>query len=296
MKKLIIGLTLLLLPFSAFCQKYIPFNFKYGEWVSDYQTWAGVFDKYGIKYINERVKFYCNGDTVINDTMYNKLYYTGYSKPNGLDRIKISGFVGGIRNDTANKRVWLYSTNSSFHYINPSILFDFNLNIGDRYCYNYSDTVTINSIDSVLYCGVYHKRFNYIISYQNDPEYVIEGIGSTEGLIPVECCGFAPLSSLMCYSEKNSSACDSCATPAVAILKVQKQEITIFPNPANAIINISSELPLLSIEVFDIYGRLIYSNLNIKENEMKVELNNEGTYLLKVRTSDGSSVRKIIIN
>ena len=71
---LMIGLSII--SYMSQGQSYTPFDFSNGQWVCGYDNKGGVFGSYGSYYIKEDVKFYCKGDTMINDTLFHKLYYT----------------------------------------------------------------------------------------------------------------------------------------------------------------------------------------------------------------------------
>jgi Secretion system C-terminal sorting domain len=288
MKKLFFLTCIIIIPMLGISQKYIPFDLSNDEWNCGYSSKGGFFDFYTTNYVKEFVKYYCQGDTLINDTLYKKLYYKGYVQsdmsPAEFPNRRISGYFGAIRNDSVNKRVWL---NNSIHY---GILYDFNLKIGDPFTYSCSEhDATINSIDSALYCGKYHKRFNYKDA-QNINRNIIEGIGSDDGLIPNNC--LTSSSYLICFSEKNS-ACDSCKTP-MAIKEIPVDNLIVYPNPTSNSIIISSESMLISIEITDLTGRLIYNNCHVLSNQIQIQLQTNGIYILKVRTQEETYVRKLI--
>jgi hypothetical protein len=94
-------------------------------------------------------------------------------------------------------------------------------------------------------------------------------------------------------------------TSTVGIKEIQNaaNRITLFPNPANESIQISLNLnqaQQITIEIYDIAGKLFYSN---KEEAASGELKRKitirdlpkGTYLLKVSGKEISETEKIII-
>lgn len=281
--RIIVIISLILLSRTkALCQQYLPFDFEHGQWICYYSTKGGLFGSYGgdiVDYIEENVKFYCNGDTVIDDTLFKKLYYTGFAKPTLTPQVHIEGYYGAIRNDTANKKVWL---KSDYGY---GCLYDFNLKVGDYYIYSCSEPAAkIDLIDSAMYCNKFHRRYHY------SNGYLIEGIGSSDGLIPVNCMTSA--SSLICYSEKGES-CDTCQTPT-RIQEIIRNNLKVFPNPTTGEINISSADPILSLEVRDLTGRIIYKYNDVFVDTLKFQLPSAGIYLLLIKTKDNLIVRKII--
>ncbi len=76
-------------------------------------------------------------------------------------------------------------------------------------------------------------------------------------------------------------------------------KIVIYPNPSNTIFNVSfGSIQIKSIEVYDISGKVIYSDnatLN-KEREIKVDLGNtaSGIYFMKINSDKGSTIQKIV--
>ena len=52
------------------CQSYKPFNFEKGIWYCVYITKGGAFGvHHGTYYARDSVKFFCKGDTIINDVL-----------------------------------------------------------------------------------------------------------------------------------------------------------------------------------------------------------------------------------
>ena len=107
MKSLILLFLLIILTRFGNCQDYTPFDLDNGEWICGYVTKGGLFTENGNLYVKEVVKFYCQGDTIINDTIYKNLKYIGYAEPEMSPQKNISGKFGAIRNDTVNKRLWI---------------------------------------------------------------------------------------------------------------------------------------------------------------------------------------------
>ncbi|MGE0018285.1 MAG: T9SS type A sorting domain-containing protein [Draconibacterium sp.] len=209
MKKLIISAIVLIVAGATFGQSYQPFDFENGTWYCRYVTKGGQFgaDFERTQYVTDSVKFYCNGDTVINNFVYKKLYYSGFSFIQNSDKKPISGFYTAIRNDTLNKRILFapagYDTVVSGTGI---VLYNFNLSVGDSIGYNFNtnkkDLVT--SIDSVMYCNRVHRRFNSESGWNT----LIEGIGSVSGLFPV--ISPTDYGTLLCYQEAGNNDCAGC--------------------------------------------------------------------------------------
>jgi len=73
-----------------------------------------------------------------------------------------------------------------------------------------------------------------------------------------------------------------------------KDNITIYPNPANNIVNISG-IDVANVKIFNNIGQLILNEYNI--NEINVSKLTNGIYILSVETSTGNTIqKKLIIN
>ncbi len=71
-------------------------------------------------------------------------------------------------------------------------------------------------------------------------------------------------------------------------------EISIFPNPASHVINISSTLIIEKIELFDVLGKKV---LVTKEtNQLKIDHLTSGLYLLRVFSEKGTLTKRIIVD
>jgi hypothetical protein len=75
-----------------------------------------------------------------------------------------------------------------------------------------------------------------------------------------------------------------------------KIDVNIFPNPAADVLNIESSTPLSTIQVFDISGREIKTELN-NLNAVKINDLNKGIYLIKLFDKNGRfTTRKFVKN
>ena len=74
-----------------------------------------------------------------------------------------------------------------------------------------------------------------------------------------------------------------------------KSNFTIYPNPANSVINISNpnSLEITSASITDVNGRIV-KQLNSSVESLNVSDLNAGVYFLKVSTADGSGTTKFL--
>jgi uncharacterized protein (DUF2141 family) len=100
----------------------------------------------------------------------------------------------------------------------------------------------------------------------------------------------------------NSCFSNMCVTNTVTSMPAFEKENNIFlkvyPNPAQNIITIEllENAPLQSIEIYNLVGRLIYSNNNIEaKQQISVDKLSNGVYLLEVRTANEIYTTKVCI-
>lgn len=83
----------------------------------------------------------------------------------------------------------------------------------------------------------------------------------------------------------------------VNIIELSANVTKAFPNPVKDYFTIQSKFPITSIEFFDLNGKLIQKTKNL--NQLKVIINtlkiSNGIYYLKLSTSEGNDVQKIVI-
>lgn len=77
----------------------------------------------------------------------------------------------------------------------------------------------------------------------------------------------------------------------LGINDIEKSKIKIYPNPAKDFINITSEKPVKSVEIYDTLGRLIKTESSDKINVTQLS---KGNYLLKMKTDSGETIEKFI--
>lgn len=170
MKKITLICLFLLVFIGLRAQSYIPFPsnmviYSLSQMISS--PWDPV------TYTTYRVEI--TGDTLIGGNHYKKLY-------SGIGPYTVTA---GIRNDTINKKVYMYSVSTG----TEKLLYDFNLAVGDTVNKNdgygfyqpivatpfssvpaaWVDTAWVTSIDSVLmlHDGLYHRRFNFSGTIKN---------------------------------------------------------------------------------------------------------------------------------
>lgn len=184
-------------------------------------------------------------DTIINLTTYHSLHIPAYivnAGPNCFNPppgnyILPGKYVGAIRNDHNAKRTYIIPEQSSIE----QLLYDFNWQVGDTIT-GYLDSPiaafedTVISIDSVLVGSSYRKRWFIDPYYQ---VYLIEGIGSTYGLINPIPAGISDNDDyvLNCYNQDNVPLYPSGSSGCPVLTDIEEQaehemQLVVYPNPA----------------------------------------------------------------
>ena len=204
LKHYLITFLLIFIVRDGLCQSYQPFDFENGNWLCYYYKKGGMFGGgHGTYYAKDSVNFYCNGDTIIGENKYKKVYYSGYTSSQIVERTYIHGYYGAIRNNIDNKQVLFIYKDT--HNANEKILYDFNIKLGDSLqvsCMLDDEKEPIVLIDSVIYCNQYHRCYVTSSGFR-----LTEGIGNDDGLFAISCMTY--IGSLLCYSETEISGSDS---------------------------------------------------------------------------------------
>ncbi|HQA74692.1 T9SS type A sorting domain-containing protein [Flavobacterium sp.] len=75
----------------------------------------------------------------------------------------------------------------------------------------------------------------------------------------------------------------------------QDNSISIYPNPSSSIINIKSNFNIKTIELYDVQGRLLQTNIiNNSETTFDITSKSKGIYFLKIVSEKGIKVEKLV--
>lgn len=293
MKKLIYA-ALICICHQVYAQtnQYIPFPDE-GCW----SIWKVEYDESNT--IKTQFDRTMKGDTIINGLSYKK-YFDPVLK-------------SAIRNDVPNKKVYCYD----FALKKDSLMYDFNLKVGDTVLVMPPNKYWVAEIDSVLLLDkVYHNRYKF-----NRPKPI--GMGGSPQLSPlIEGLGYFagskfehfPLSEMrgidyttVCASGNKKlliaifgtpPSGEYCGTIINDIEDAQSKEtITLFPNPTNAKLEIRTvDINVVSVEVMNVLGSKIES-IEWKGGAMEIDLINQpsGIYFIRLIDKNGISfTRKIL--
>lgn len=261
------------------------------------------------------IRYGLNGDTTINGKLYSKVYKlldSTLTNPN-------STYWAAIREE--DKKIYTIL----FYYPEETILYDFNLLIGDTITYNFQYGLpedfgrVVTKIDSVqLFTNEFRKRFTLVSIGENFgiTDSVIEGIGS------IGRCGlFNPLyisfpsngsSELFtCFKQNeiiyylNNPVCDHCfCSLYITGLEDKKGTagIHVYPNPFSGQTKIESDYYLrdATLSLYSSIGRKVKQLNNISGKEIIIESDGllNGLYFLNISQNNIiiGTVRLIINN
>lgn len=295
MKRLLLCMLLMIPAIGCYSQAYIPMPADGGTW--RYRS----FNDIGTVAI-DFVLFLNGTDTFANGNTYHKLMTRSYMQSG------TSGFNPPVVAVTATSPDTYYGAvreSGRKYYIlsgaGEKLMFDFNAAVGDSIPAYLSKKV-VTGIDSVLLAGVYHKR--YLTA--DTGYYVIEGVGSSRGLIPDLNDGgtdvlffcfnyppvtFSPVDTIPCteiYQAGHDAGVDNMAS---------NEDIAIYPNPVTTSLHIivSSKYPM-SLKIWSAMGQEIYcENLNGPAN-ISTGTWPRGVYYIAVQQGNAMpAVRKFVI-
>jgi len=244
-----------------------------------------------------------SGDTTINSNIYHKLN-TPFIQHNGSGICSSMpiGYRGALREDVLNKQVYYVAPLSTVE----ELLYDFNLTVGDTITGALSafsgilDTVI--SIDTILIGNDYRKIW-YISSYYSI--YIIEGIGSTYGLISQTPGNIVDADALVldCHSVDMIPLYPSNTTPCNTITSIKynkrnNDDISIMPNPSKGafIVELPSNHNWVTLNIADNQGKIVRQENVSTKSKISFSLDTSGLYLLRLVDNNGlTTTKKLII-
>jgi hypothetical protein len=294
MKKICLFL-LVLFSVSAFSQNFVKNN----------KQWNVHLEVMGATMVYTYTEiFMTSGDTVVNELVYNKLYYS-------IDSLSTFIYRGALREE--GDRVFYLNADGE-----EGLLYDFGMEAGDTcYVVAYFDDnfdslmVVVDSVDYTEVEGIERKRM--WIHNEDDAinfnEYWIEGIGSINGPLYtfIHCYLVCPWWQLSCCYESGDQIFQhdflDCYVNTVGIGEVKDSEAQIIPNPIKAGQNLFIELQnnelISGIEFKDLTGKSVARENGTFNSEMNVLVPQlpKGVYMLLIHTNSSKVVtRKILIN
>lgn len=266
---------------------YKPFPKNYAVW--KISGWHNI-NTTSPSYFTYR-KFMVLGDTVVNSVSYKNVKYYNYPGGNPGQPPGPLLLSFGYRNDSINKKVYYLSLTTTNAV--EQLWYDFNLNVGDTlkdtfaftnppWAGNSNTRRIVSSIDSVVFCGLYYKRFNFNNCAWGSGLSLIEGVGFEDNFIQTgfRDCPFEPLTIY-------TSTFSTCDFSGIQRNKEDKPVLILYPNPVNTELKISSPLQITNYEIFDNTGSVVIKH-SIFSGTINVSLLPNALYILKVIDEKGN--------
>lgn len=304
MKKILLIIVILLLVFKigqGQTNKYHPFPDSNAVWCDTVP--CGV------------CSYAITGDTLVNGYTYHKLQ--GNQLAYLLDNFSFcdtqylhfySFYAGAIRQDIVTRKVYYLPKNSS----TDTILYDFTLNVGDTLrTYNNIGFkhAFVTAIDSILIGTKYRKRWSVDLGAPNNGyhfyEKIIEGIGSTGGLIQQNLLYPISKNPLYCFSHNNEilypnyvikSRCSQITSGTQE--EYRSESFSVFPNPSNGsfTIDFGTNYKYKEMQIINLLGKIVFrQSIN---NQSKINIDNlpGGVYILTVIDNENKRTNQKIIS
>ncbi len=130
----------------------------------------------------------------------------------------------------------------------------------------------------------------------SDPDGILDNVNTKNPTVNTEI----PMESTLSLSVLNSYMCASTATQNISIIGLstgvdetsEVMYLSIAPNPSNGFIELSTSITTGKLEVINVGGELVYSQL-LPIKYLDLSFLNEGFYFVRVITSEGEVVEKI---
>ena len=237
-------------------------------------------------------QLFIEGDTLINETAYKKVYRSQCS---------LKEYIAAMRE--TDKKVYAVFKQSEDDNT-ERLIYDFNLKEGDLVSsYGATENQLVTKIDTVEVAGKLRQRF-YI---DNSYDVWIEGIGSLDRFFPYPLSPY-PLYELglrLNYQKKESVVIyktgefffsENDCNPVSIIEAESDRAFSIFPNPFDKAICVEySGEQLRSLTLYDQSGRRVFQK-TVEGFNVCVEPNlPPGTYALVIETVSGKQYSKKII-
>lgn len=301
MKKQLLFLLLFTLSFVGYSQfnKYYAFPDSNAWWSVTSYTSVDCNNIMGNE--NTNWDYYLSGDTVFNGHTYHKLRIAGGSKsgPCGDSWYDYDELVGFIREDSS-KHIY-YNLDGT----GDTLLYDFNLDVGDTLPNTWNNNKIyvnrVDSVDSVMIGNTYRRKF--VISSNNIPFCsLIEGIGSTMGLLEPIMYSTTSGSTLTCFKQNNKTLYpDTTASCNLFYLGVPgiyapQPTVSLYPDPNNGVftLEIKNYGPTYNseIDIYSMLGEKVYSKFSGYSSQIPIHLSiyAAGIYLYRITTMNGKQL------
>jgi hypothetical protein len=289
---------LLALSVLSLSQPYIPFPDIPASW--------NMLSGYIPNLTVSTSQFRQDGDTMLNERHYNKLYLGSPLNQSSQT------YVGGIREDIL-KRIFFLPVNpwptylTLYHFsggYSEQLMYTFdNLNVGMQLPINTGfTTITVWGIDSIMIGDTYRKSYLLMNPMLCGFDTWIEGIGSNKDLLSPFRRDGEFTSYMLCYEDTvlyhlYTNGYTECYYGSnVGITNLNSSEISVFPNPASDYIklDITDESIPAELFIYDFQG-VLKQKLTLFDVNNKIDIRTLGAgfHILKIIFRDGFKTMRL---
>lgn len=250
----------------------------------------------------ECLRYYLDGDSLVNDTTYQILRQTGrrseYNNITGVTHtVWYDGdFTGLLREDTSSRRVYIRPPGWAMDWL----LYDFSAEVGpypSNYRFYQTPNLVVTSVDTVWLTDGPHRRINF-------GEYlgIIEGVGSTDGFMESGVMGeIHYLGQQVCHTVDGSAnyivnSFDCACGSNVSIPGHVPISIHVSPSPTTGICRLDGAPPNAPFVIHSMDGRVVLSGRCTSNGSAAIDISGlpAAIYLLNVIEATGSLRGKIV--
>ena len=300
---------MILVPLYSIAQNDVPFPDSGGLWKETYWWQPSPFFYNGIG------DTYIEGDTVFNDTVYHKVYNLRRDVFCSDSIISGPEYDGALREDTINQKVYYRGNANSIE----RLIYDYTLQVGDtlpeemNWFSPYSG-VYVTAIDTITTFDGVQRRIWYLSSEDPSLEWpqIIEGIGSTSGLLGGIKSSFEGWNELLCFSVNGDEVwrsfrdtcyvvTDTCAMVGINETVYSETKIKYYPNPVRTSSTVSFEFNQIQtvdnyLWLFDLFGQEI-AHTKFQDNSLTIKSpSSKGLYMVKIFVNNHYYTFKLIVS
>lgn len=83
----------------------------------------------------------------------------------------------------------------------------------------------------------------------------------------------------------------------VSLADVETSSVSLYPNPASSELTVSATSSINRIEIANLWGQMVYENATLGSNQATINVSalQQGAYLVRVFTTEGTMTRKLIV-
>lgn len=247
-------------------------------------------------------------DTMINGQTYTIGPYTPFSVP--IAYRQVGNKLYGILPDT----------------LTEYLIQDFDAEVGDTIFNLFSEGILYNAYvsvkDSILVNGGNYHHFMYLEAFEysnpnpinwiteywslswnerglcNDGGGWVYNVSNTLLSISAQYAMAIYCTTDPMYNHSSSVDCTNCIPWTNSIEEFDNESINLFPNPANSIINIESDISIIDrIEILDLKGKIACSEeVSSKSTKIDIEKLQPGLHLIRIYYGDRLAIMKFVKN